>query len=102
MKFLTIVKSRFKKDSKEDWVTERRTACKNCKYNTKNQTNISLRVRLIKLLSDFLTLITFAEKRDLGNCSICTCDLFFKSLEIAETCEATPSRWKSIYIPNKK
>lgn len=52
------------------------------------------------ILSDFLTFVTFAEKTNLGTCKICFCPLYYKTMEMEEICEANPSKWKSIYIPN--
>lgn len=61
---------------------------------------ISLKVKVYKTFSDFYTWITFNEKTELGNCSICFCDLYYKTLEASESCEHTPPKWKSVYLPN--
>lgn len=101
-KIRTILLSRFKKEKNESWVKERRIICFNCPHNTKNKEKISLKLKASKLLSDFYSLVTFSEYKELGSCSICTCPIFYKSREIEEECDAQPSKWKSIYIPNKQ
>ena len=96
-KIRTIILSRFKKPQNQEWVELRRSICKNCPHNSKKTTTLSLKVRLTRLLSDFLTWITRAEQEDLGHCTICTCPIFFKSLEKLEKCDA--GYW-SVYEPN--
>ena len=101
-KLIKIIKSRFKKEPKEKWVMERRKICKTCPYNTKNQQTLSLKVRVYKKLSDFLTWITLSENEDLGSCGheTCGCDVYFKTMMEEEQCSDIPPKWKSIYKPN--
>jgi hypothetical protein len=42
------------------------------------------------------------EKEELGSCTICGCPIFYKTKIKEEECEAEPSKWDSIYIPNKR
>ena len=97
--FKTIALSRFKKPNKEQFVKDRRNECDICDFNTKNQENLSLKVRVIKWLSDFYTWITFRKNHDiLGNCSACeVCSIYFKTQTEDEEC---PKGYWSIYTPN--
>ena len=99
---ITIILSRIKKTKTDEVVEFKRKQCKTCEYNTLNIEKLPLKKRLIKLLSDFYSWITFNKKVDvLGNCSICLCSLYYKTLEDNEECEhPSGSRWKSIYKPN--
>ncbi len=96
-KIKTIILSRFKKPQNQEWVELRRSICKNCPHNSKKTTTLSLKVRLFKYLSDFLTWITRAEQEDLGYCTICTCPLYFKTQEEDSECDL--GFW-SIHRPN--
>jgi len=94
-----VAQSRLKKTKTSALVEYRREICKQCEYNTLNLERIPLRKRIIKKLSDFYSLITGnAEVDVLGNCSVCLCSLYYKSLEDEEECP--DGRWQSIYIPN--
>lgn len=95
----TIVLSRIKKPNQEKYVIDRRAICKECKFNSKNQESLSLKVRLLIMLSDFYTWITLNEKTELGTCAHknCGCDIFYKSIETDEKC---PEGYWSIYKPN--
>ena len=98
-----VISSRFKKESNEDWVLERRDTCKTCEFNSLNsKEKRTVKSRIFKFLSDFLTFITFSKNENLGVCTICDCPLYYKQLTEEEECHAEPSKWKSIYIPNKK
>ena len=88
-----IINSRLSKERKDEWVYERLSICKTCKYNSKNNIKESLKEKILKNLSDFLTFITFADKKDLGYCKVCTCDLYFKTQIKEENCEK--EKWKS-------
>jgi hypothetical protein len=105
MKLWSILKSRFKKEKGEEWISERRAVCVSCSHNSLNSPERNLKQKLYKILSDFYTLITFAENEDLGECA-CGCSIYFKTRELAENCWAKEKygddKWKSIYIPNKK
>ena len=98
-KIKTIILSRFKKPQNQEWVELRRSICKNCPHNSKKTTTLSLKVRLTRFLSDFLTWITRAEQEDLGICTHekCGCDIFFKSKIDEEIC---PEGYWSVYEPN--
>jgi len=99
-KLQIIILSRFKKPKNEKWIKDRRIACFNCEHNTNNTNKLSIKLKIMIILSDFYTWITLNEKTNLGNCKICTCDLYYKTSEITEICEARPTKWKSIYKPN--
>jgi hypothetical protein len=86
MKIIRILTSRFKKDKKEQWVLDRRKTCSLCHYNSLNQKKLSLKIKILKTLSDFYTWITFQEKTDLGTCTDCGCDLFYKTMTEEENC----------------
>jgi len=72
------------------WVRRRRETCKTCPHNTENQVkkSLSLKVRIIKSLSDFYSWITFNKDVDvLGNCTACEiCSIYYKTAEKDETC----------------
>lgn len=101
-KIRIIILSRIKKTKTDEEVEFKRKQCKTCEYNTLNIEKLPLKKRLIKLLSDFYSLITFNKKVDvLGVCSICLCSLYYKTSEENEECEhPNGSKWKSIYQPN--
>lgn len=96
-KIKTIILSRFKKPQNQEWVELRRSVCKNCPHNSRKTTILSLKVRLLKYLSDLLTWITRAEQEDLGACNLCGCPLYFKTLSEDSECDA--GFW-SVYKPN--
>jgi hypothetical protein len=95
----TIALSRINKKPKEQYITNRRVLCSKCNFNSKNQENLSIKVRLLILLSDFYTWITFNKKTELGSCAHprCGCDIYYKTQEEEEKC---PIGFWSIYIPN--
>lgn len=99
-KIWTILTSRFRKEREEDWVKERREQCAKCCHNTLNIKDISWKVRVAKLFSDFYTAITLAKNKNLGQCSICFCELYFKQLMPEESCSADligeDPKWTSI------
>lgn len=98
----TIVKSRFKKDSEENWIKERREICKNCPQNTLNLNKITLKIRILIRLSKIYSFITGDNREYRGNCSVCGCDVTNLTNEEAQDCSNEEPKWKSIYIPNKK
>jgi len=104
-KIWRIIKSRFKKDTGESWVEERRKICKVCPFNSKNKEKLSVKNKFIKIFSDLYTTITFSEYIDLGTCS-CECPIWYKTADEEEECwakeEKNDDKWKSIYIPNNK
>lgn len=100
MKIVSIIKSRLKKPQKEKWVEDRRGICDVCPFNTKNQEKLTLKNKIYKKLSDFLTWIMRSENEDLGSCGICGCPIYYLSSESESNCSSTPPKWKSIYIPN--
>lgn len=94
---LRIFKSRLKKG--EDNETKRlRAICKNCKFNSKNTEKVPIKKRILIFLSDTLSWIMARKEEDnLGNCSICTCSVFFKTQEnLWEDCPK--GYWKSKYL----
>lgn len=96
----SAIKSRFKK-SEESWVKERREICLNCVYNSKNyKEKKTFKQKTLKFFSDLLTLITFSENEDLGEClhENCGCPIFFSTTVFSGECPE--GKWKSIYIPN--
>jgi len=94
-----LLLSRFKKEKNEQWVQDRRQICKVCPYNTKNLESISRKQKIVNFFSKIYSAITFSENEDLGECSICTCPLFYKTREKEENCDK--NKWKSIHIENK-
>ena len=98
---VNILKSRFKKETGESWVKERREICKTCPHNSLNNSTRTFKQKTYKLLSDFYTWLTRAENEDLGDCLKCGCNLYFKSKIDTEVCHADGDKWKSVYIPNK-
>lgn len=103
MMLWTILNSRFKKETDEEWVAQRREVCRICPYNSLNSPQRTLKQNLYKYLSDFYTWLTRAENEDLGECN-CGCSVYFKTRELEESCwskeEYGEDKWKSIYIPN--
>lgn len=87
-KIKIIVLSRFKKENQEEWVEVRRSICKPCVFNSKNQEKIKFNKRVLILLSDFYSFITGNKEKDnLGNCTACeSCSIAFKTLEPYESC----------------
>lgn len=100
MSLIRILKSRFQKETDEEFVKLRREICEKCLYSTRFTSRNTLRLKLSKALSDFYSFITMSENDDLYECSICTCALYYKTRIPEEQCEK--GKWKSIYIPNKK
>lgn len=94
-KVKTIIFSRFKKPNLESFVRERRNQCNKCKFNSKNNDSISLKMRLINFFSELLTFFTVAkEVQDLGQCvhPKCGCNIYFKTQEDTEVCPI--NKWK--------
>ena len=96
----TIILSRIKKTKNDKWIQDRRNICSVCPKNTKNMSSVSLKIKLIKALSNFYTWILFKPKTNFGNCSICGCDVFYSTREKESECSDDPPKWKSIYFPN--
>jgi hypothetical protein len=97
-KIKTIIFSRFKKPKETNWIKERRSKCAKCTFNTKNIEKLSIRVRIIKSLSDLYSTITGNRKVDnLGNCTACEiCSIYYKTAESVEYCPAKPKKWGSV------
>lgn len=95
-KIKTIILSRFKKQNQEEWVEVRRSICKTCIFNSKNQKKIKFNKRVLILLSDFYSFITGNKEKDnLGNCTYCdSCSIYYKTEEKLEQCEA--GKWNYI------
>ena len=102
-KLCTIIKSRFKKETGEAWVRERREVCKNCDFNDNNSLTRSFKLKVYKVLSNLLSYITRSKMERLGFCQ-CGCPIAEKTAEITESCwskeEYGVDYWESIYIPN--
>ena len=99
-KIRTIVLSRKnKKPQTEKWIEERTRICNACPFNTANMEKVSFKQKVIRFLSNTLTLTMTGKFNDSDSeCSKCGCTLEFKVVEISEAC--LDNRWKSIYIPN--
>jgi len=98
---LRIIKSRLKKRTEEDKEVERlRKICKSCEYNSLNAEHIVWNKKVLIKLSDFLSWIFGKlEEDNLGNCTICTCSVYYKSEEYQFE-ECPKDYWHSIYKPN--
>lgn len=92
MKIKRIIMSRFLNNDEESWVKERRNICKTCPFNTRNIEKITLKVKLLKILSDFYTRVVGKKSIDLGVCSICSCDLYYKTQE-EDKRECPKNKW---------
>lgn len=95
MKLLRIIRSRFKKTKEEQWLLDRREACRVCPFNSKNVEKIPWRKKIVIKLSDFYSWVTGNSDEDnLGNCLKCSsCSVFYKTLE--KEFESCPeNRWK--------
>lgn len=101
-KIWTILKSRFKKNKNQDWINNRREICFNCPLHSKNIKRLSIGIKIIKLLSDFYSLLVFSNKDNLGHCGVCGCSTYYSTQEETAECSDDNPKWKSIYIPNKK
>lgn len=103
-KIWMILSSRFRKEREEDWIEQRREACRVCTHNSLNNSETSTKKRLLKFLSDLYTKVTFAKYEDLGTCE-CSCPIALKTRERDEICWAAEEygddKWKSIFIPQK-
>lgn len=98
-----ILKSRFIKESDEDWIRKRREVCRVCEFNSFNRNSWTFKQKTYKYLSDFYTWLTRANNEDLGEC-ICGCNIFYLTKIAESACTAKEEygddKWKSIYIPN--
>ena len=93
-KIKIIILSRILKPKMNQWVKDRRLICKFCPYNTLNMEKLPWRVKVAKFFSDLYTFITFNEKTKLGVCSVCTCDLYYKTQTEIEYCEK--EKWQKV------
>lgn len=95
-KLTTIIKSRLTKPKTDKEIERKRAICASCEYNTKNMEKISLYKKVLKSLSDFYSRISGnAEDDVLGNCSICTCSVFYATIyENEDYCKK--GKWKTI------
>lgn len=69
----------------------RRKVCNVCEFNSLNAKTVSLRNKLLKVMSDILSWILRRENEDLGQCTRCGCDIYWKSIEEDEKCPK--KRW---------
>lgn len=96
-KIQIILLSRFKNQDlkKEKWIKEREKVCNSCEFNTANIKNISIKQKIINVLSNTLTLILTGKSNVSDDaCAICTCTLHFKQKEKLENCPK--GKWKKI------
>lgn len=92
-KLWTILLSRNKKPNQEQWVLDRKKECDKCPFNTKNMKSISIKQKVLRFLSNLLTLIMTGKlNEDNSECNLCGCTLSFKQIEITEKCD--DNRWK--------
>lgn len=106
MKLLKIIKARLRKESKEDFVKQRINICLCCEKNTRNLVKLGFKQKFLRFLSDTLDFIMFSKRKDYGICNVCSCPIAYLTEDPLETCGeeklGNESKWKSIYIPNKK
>ncbi len=95
-KIKTIILSRFKKETGESWIEERRKICAPCPYNTLNQSRTTIIAKIYKFFSNFIDWLTDADKDELGDCK-CGCPIYYLTREEESEC---PEGYWSIYIPN--
>jgi len=93
-KIKTIILSRILKPKTDQWVKDRRLICKSCPYNTLNMEKLTYRIKIAKFFSDLYTFTTFNKKTELGVCSVCTCDLYYKTETMIEYCEK--GKWQKV------
>lgn len=81
MKLWRIVRSRFLNVDEE--ALRKKEICDKCPFNTKNSKKPSIKTEIFRLLSQFLTIITWQKdkEQDWGVCKICGCELFWKILD---------------------
>jgi len=92
-KIYKILLSRFKKVEEKTFIRERRKKCKGCIYNSKNNTDrISFKIRVVIFLSNLYNDLIGNKTEDLGNCTKCGCDIFYKTQEEDEQCP--DNQWK--------
>ena len=103
-KLWTIIKSRFKKETGEAWITARREVCLQCPLHLNDTSERTLKQKAYKWLADFYTWLTRSENEELGQCSICGCTTYHmtrqEEIECSSKEEYGIDYWKSIYIPN--
>lgn len=97
-KLKIIIFSRFKKENQQqDWRKKRRETCLGCEYNTLNSgTLVGYRFFLATLSLLFSRITGNKDKDNLGECSICGCSVFYKSLESENDCAHKPSKWEKV------
>jgi len=102
-KIKMIALSRLKQVEEEEFVTQRRAICKDCRFNSKNVLYIRVYKRILKYFSDFYSLITFNKDVDtLGNCLACeSCSIYYKTLEVTKSEICPQGKWKHIKLPRK-
>lgn len=101
---ITIILSRIKKTKTTKEIEFKRKQCKTCEFNTLNIKKLTLKQKLIKLLSDFYSFTTFNRKVDvLGNCTACElCSVYYKTIDEEHCPHPGGDKWKSNLIQNKK
>lgn len=97
----TIILSRIKKTKPSELVEYKREICKTCEYNTLNLESIPPLKLILKKLSDFYSWITGKAEVDvLGNCSVCGCSVYYKTVDEDICPHPKKDLWEKIYIPN--
>ena len=91
-KLIRALLSRFKKTKTNPEVERKREICRTCPFNSKNSSKKTLKISLIQKLSKLYSILTNrAEEDDLGECDLCGCSLFYKTLNEYEECP--DERW---------
>lgn len=91
---LNIIKSRFRTDY-SSWVLRRRKVCFSCPHNSKNTNKSTIKLKVYKVFSNLFSFITMSKSEDLGECTICLCDVYWKSLITKEEGEDCPlKKWE--------
>lgn len=85
-KIVRILRSRFKEVGDDEVFNHRKNKCLYCKHNSKNGGKVTWLGRILIFLSNFYTAVTLSKSEDLGNCTACGCDVFYKSKEKDEDC----------------
>lgn len=94
-KVLIIIKSRFKKNTEDKEAKRLRSICKSCEFNSKNLDYIPWKKRVLIAVSDTYSWMTGKKEEDsLGNCSICTCSVYYKTQEYKFE-ECPKNKWQT-------
>ena len=98
-KIWTIIKSRFTKPKESKEIKRRREICLGCEYNSNNISKLSTYKSFLASLSTFYSSITGNKDEDtLGNCGVCGCSVYYKSLLEDECPHPKGDKWKRVNI----